>query len=278
MRGILAEYVKMIQPLENRRMLSLSVAVEGTVLVVQGDKSANIISVDQSATSLVVTLDDSSFTTPLRKVKSIKVMGMEGNDILTLTPNVTLPATLFGGNGNDLLIGSDRACTLSGDAGNDVLRPGTGKDVLNGGPGADVADYSGRTEALSLTLDGKANDGHRLGPGVAAENDNIGNDIEILKGGSGNDKLSGNAMANTLLGGGGNDLLYGMAGNDVLSGGSGNDLLSGGAGDDVLLGGDLAGGDTLDGGDGNDAYVIDSAQGVLDTLVNCEVELSVIAT
>ncbi|MFI5379501.1 MAG: calcium-binding protein [Tepidisphaerales bacterium] len=268
----------MIQQLEPRRLLSLSVSVDGSILIVRGDKANNVITVDQNATSLTATIDDSTFTTPLRKVKSIQVMGMEGNDLITLTPNVTLPATLYGGAGNDTLVGSDHPCTLSGDAGNDVLRPGHGKDVVSGGSGIDTADYSSRTEALTITLDGKANDGSRAAPGVAAENDNVLNDVEIIIGGSGNDKIVGNNLANTLIGGPGNDSLYGMGGNDVLVGGPGNDYLSGGDGDDVLIAGDLASGDTLDGGAGYDAYVIDSVQGVRDKVLNCEVELSVLTT
>ena len=268
----------MIQQLEPRRLLSLSVSVDAGVLIVQGDKRANVITVDQNATAVSVTLDDSTFSTPLRKVKSIRILGMEGNDVLTLTPNVTLPAGLFGGAGNDTLVGSDHPTTLSGDAGNDILRSGRGKDVVSGGAGTDTADYSARTEALIITLDGRANDGSKAGTGIVAENDNLANDIEIVKGGAGDDRITGNSLANTLIGGAGNDSLYGLAGNDMLAGGTGADSISGGDGDDVLIAGDLSSADTVDGGAGNDAYVIDSVQGVRDTVLNCEVELSVIAT
>ena len=188
----------MIQQLEPRRLLSLSVSVDAGVLIVQGDKRANVITVDQNATAVSVTLDDSTFSTPLRKVKSIRILGMEGNDVLTLTPNVTLPAGLFGGAGNDTLVGSDHPTTLSGDAGNDILRSGRGKDVVSGGAGTDTADYSARTEALIITLDGRANDGSKAGTGIVAENDNLANDIEIVKGGAGDDRITGNSLANTL--------------------------------------------------------------------------------
>jgi VCBS repeat-containing protein len=62
-----------------------------------------------------------------------------------------------------------------------------------------------------------------------------------LRGGNGNDRLSGTV---------GEDSLYGESGNDQLEGGAGHDLLDGGRGDDVLLGGD--GNDLLIGGRGND--------------------------
>jgi Ca2+-binding RTX toxin-like protein len=67
-----------------------------------------------------------------------------------------------------------------------------------------------------------------------------------LRGGPGDDKLTGAAGADKLIGGSGDDLLsgqagadslYGGSGNDHLSGGSGNDLLRGGLGEDVLIGG-----------------------------------------
>ncbi|MGA2496204.1 MAG: hypothetical protein ABSH20_00595 [Tepidisphaeraceae bacterium] len=266
----------MIQQLEPRRLLSLSVSVNAGVLIVQGDQANNVITVDQNATSLTVALDQSTFSTPLRKVKAIQVFGMAGNDLITLTPNITLPATLYGGAGNDTLVGSNHPCTLSGDDGNDVLRPGHGGNVVSGGPGIDTADFSSRTEGLTITLDGKANDGSRAAPGVPAENDNVLPDIEIVIGGSGDDKIVGDNLANTLIGGPGNDSLYGMGGNDVLVGGTGNNYLSGGDGDDVLIATNLSSGDTLDGGAGNDAYAIDDVQGVRDKVLNCELELSVI--
>lgn len=96
----------------------------------------------------------------------------------------------------------------------------------------------------------------------------LGATIENAVGGTGNDNIYGNAVANNIQGGLGNDKLYGKIGNDLLSGGSGNDTLSGGDGNDILNGGlgndnlngdnqndTLNGGlgkDTLNGGNGND--------------------------
>ncbi len=57
--------------------------------------------------------------------------------------------------------------------------------------------------------------------------------IENVKGGSGNDQITGNQAVNTLRGYSGNDTLKGDAGNDVLIGGLGADTLSGGAGSDT---------------------------------------------
>jgi Ca2+-binding RTX toxin-like protein len=56
--------------------------------------------------------------------------------------------------------------------------------------------------------------------------------------GTGNDRLTGNLLANSLVSGDGNDTLSGAAGDDSLNGGLGNDQLTGGLGNDVIDGGD----------------------------------------
>jgi len=80
-----------------------------------------------------------------------------------------------------------------------------------------------------------------------------------LKGGIGDDVLSGTELGDALYGLAGDDLLAGLAGDDCLygstgadglSGGAGNDRLSGSSGEDLLTGG--AGRDTLYGGEARD--------------------------
>jgi hypothetical protein len=58
-----------------------------------------------------------------------------------------------------------------------------------------------------------------------------------LRGGSGDDVLSGGAGPDKLVGGDGSDRLYGGGGGDLLLGGEGNDRLLGGPADDTLRGG-----------------------------------------
>ncbi len=85
---------------------------------------------------------------------------------------------------------------------------------------------------------------------------------------AGNDTVEGNNFADLvragtggdrLLGNGGNDGLFGESGSDTLEGGTGNDRLVGGSGNDVLFGG--AGMDTLDGGAGQDLIGFDAFPG-----------------
>lgn len=67
--------------------------------------------------------------------------------------------TVNGGAGPDTLIGSTAADTLRGNGGDDLLDGRGGADVLAGGNGDDTADYSSRTAAVTVTVDGTANDG-----------------------------------------------------------------------------------------------------------------------
>lgn len=83
--------------------------------------------------------------------------------------------------------------------------------------------------------------------GALGEGDAVLADVEIVKGGSGDDILSAYAITTTdvvLIGGAGDDFLTGGAGNDDLCGGAGNDRFFDNAGNDNLVGG--AGTDTAD--------------------------------
>ena len=149
--------------------------------------------------------------------------------------------TVYGGAGNDTLRGGSGDDTLNGGDGNDTFVTGAvadGNDVLVGGAGTDTADYSTRTAAVTLSLNATADDG------AMGETDNIGSDIEVLKGGMGDD---------TLTGGSGNDTIFGGPGNDTIAGGGGNDILNGDAGNDTFDEGMASNGaDVMNGGAGTD--------------------------
>ena len=78
----------------------------------------------------------------------------------------------------------------------------------------------------------------------------FGSRIENAKGGSGDDTITGNSLANVLNGGKGNDTIRGGGNADTLKGGIGRDTLVGQKGNDTLVGG--GGFDTLLGGGGKD--------------------------
>lgn len=135
---------------------------------------------------------------------------------------------LRGGAGDDVLMGDSVANKLVGGAGDDaldgggagdVLDGGAGADIFGGGSGSDLADYTGRTEVLTLSIGTGPDDG------AASEGDDLHADVERLRGGSGGDTLMGSA---------GNNALYGGPGADSISGGDGSDQLLGEAGADSL--------------------------------------------
>jgi putative metal-binding protein/hemolysin type calcium-binding protein len=75
--------------------------------------------------------------------------------------------------------------------------------VVHGGSGTDTVRY---LVPATVTLDDQANDGP---PGMG---DNIGSDVEVLEGSSGDDHLTGSTLPNTLRGNGGNDTIEAVNG------------------------------------------------------------------
>ncbi len=158
--------------------------------------------------------------------------GGAGDDTLT---GDSAADTLNGGAGNDTLVGKGGADILNGDAGDDIFDEegaANGGDTFNGGAGTDTVDYSGRSNALTVTMDGvAANDGE------TGELDNVKSDVENILGGSGNDVITGNSLNNRITGGDGDDTLSGGAGDDVFVAGAaddGDDTISGGTGADEV--------------------------------------------
>lgn len=191
------------------------------------------------------------------------VNGTAGNDVIVGGPGND---TINGFGGNDVICGLGGADNISDGPGADTVRGAGGNDtltqplaldsgdVLDGGLNVDTVRYHLRSGDVTITLNGVANDGE------AGENDQVSNSIENVVTGSGNDKITASAAANTVTGNNGDDVinggdekdvLRGLAGLDVINGGGGNDTVDGGVGNDVLRGD--AGNDTILGGDGNDS-------------------------
>lgn len=90
------------------------------------------------------------------------------------------------------------------------------------GGGNDTLDFSGYTQDQQISLKaGTFSDVGGLKGNISIA---YGATIENAIGGSGNDLLVGNEVANQLNGAEGNDRLYGAGGADTLSGGAGNDV------------------------------------------------------
>ncbi len=155
--------------------------------------------------------------------------------------------SLFGDDGDDSLQGGDGDDALHGGAGNDLFftaAASDGADLYDGGPGLDKVDYGARAAPLVVTVGADGGDGEN------GENDDVGDTVEALVGGAGDDTLVGSAADNEMHGGAGKDAIHGGDGADSINGEAGDDELFGDAGDDSLFGDD--GTDVLDGGDGSD--------------------------
>ncbi|MDB9484303.1 Calx-beta domain-containing protein, partial [Dolichospermum circinale CS-537/05] len=205
-------------------------------------------------------------------------LGTKSTATTTITDTLTASATttLAAGVENLTLTGT-AAINGTGNANNNILRGNSANNILAGGNGNDtygfVANSALGTDTITETATG-GTDTIDLTGTTAAVNVNLGvatsqtvnsnlklilsanNVIENATGGIGNDRLTGNALNNTLNGGSGNDQLQGLGGNDTLWGGAGNDILNGGTGNDSLWGG--LGDDILTGGVGNDQYLFQS--------------------
>jgi hypothetical protein len=153
-------------------------------------------------------------------VQYFVVSGGPGDDLLSLVAMDRTEAswtlenawgvTISGRGGNDVIYGYndeplDRAETLDGGAGDDLIFGQAGDDTLVGG---------------------RDNDTLLSGPGSDEVRGDDGSDV--LRGGTGPDQMYGDD---------GGDVLCGDAGDDVLNGGAGNDHLYGGVGADRAFGG-----------------------------------------
>lgn len=146
----------------------------------------------------------------------------DGND--RIFPNtITGTYTIYGGSGDDQIVGGSNADYLEGGDGNDDINGLGGIDKIFGGKG----------------------------------NDTITNASGTVDGGEGNDTIRAASQDAALSGGAGDDLLVGADGNDTLLGGDGNDSLFSSQGNDTIDGG--AGIDTFTWGNGGANVVIDLA-------------------
>ena len=82
---------------------------------------------------------------PASGVTRIEVRMRSGNDIFIVSPSVSNPMTIDGGDGNDLLSGGGGDDLFIGGAGNDVLYGEAGNDVLVGALGKTVCSAAPAT-------------------------------------------------------------------------------------------------------------------------------------
>ncbi len=153
------------------------------LLSVTGDNSDDGITVNRDAAGQIlingraISVQEGQPT--LTNTTEIDVFGGNGNDTISLD-NVAPPAGqalptahLFGGDGNDTLIGGAGNDTLDGGNGNDTVvggkgtdtaflgagndtfiwNPGDGNDVVDGGRGFDTLVFNGKTTGETFSID-----------------------------------------------------------------------------------------------------------------------------
>jgi Ca2+-binding RTX toxin-like protein len=181
--------------------------LQNGVLRIIGTDDPDLVKINRQGKLVLVSASFLSVTArfDLRGIREIEIHLVGGDDRATISSTISLPITLHGGDGNDLLAGGSGKDLLIGGPGNDRLYGMGGHDQLDGGPDND-------------TLFG-------------------GNGNDILLGGPGDDELAGGNGNDALVGHEGTDRLFGDKGRDLLIGGRGSDRLRGGAYDDLLISG-----------------------------------------
>jgi Ca2+-binding RTX toxin-like protein len=134
-------------------------------LIVQGTEGNDRIQISQDNGNLEVKITGPGvryhrfFAEPFSR---IEIYGQGGDDHLSVGPEVTTPAFIFAGNGNDVIkagggasvvVGGAGDNVLTGGAGPSILIAGAGHDVLRGGSGAAIqiagtTEYDANLEAL----------------------------------------------------------------------------------------------------------------------------------
>ena len=179
------------------------------------------------------------------------MIGGNGHDKLT---GGFGPDTLDGGPGNDNLDGSHGNDTVRAGDGDDQIDAGfmLSADVLDGGAGRDSItsgwyDTNNGITAMSVTLDGVANDG-RSGEGenitgievihttmvstLVAASDPV--EFKVFNTQSGSSRLVGSPGGDNLRSADYADTIEGLGGNDTIEGGYGDDTITPGPGQDTV--------------------------------------------
>ena len=125
---------------------------------------------------------------------------------------ITVALAELGNAQNNSVVGSDRAESSFGLAGDDFVFGLEGDDIVYGNQGQDNVNGN---EGDDIVYGGQGND--------------------TVRGGQGNDVVSGDLGDDQLFGDKGEDFLVGGAGNDNISGGEGGDFLAGGSFAEYLL-------------------------------------------
>lgn len=270
------------------------------ILTVIGDSLDNNIEISRNAAGIIQVNGGAVVvrggTATVANTALIQVFGQGGNDTITLNEGSgALPrANLFGGTGNDVLIGGSGGDMLFGQSGNDTLlgkggfdflfggsendtltggdaddqvfgesgndrmvwNPGDDTDLNEGGAGIDTVEVNGGggAEVFTTTANGTRVRFDRLDPAPFAIDIGTSENLVVNMNG-GDDRFSATGNLAALI----QITVDGGTGNDTILGSNGIDLLRGGDGDDFIDG--QQGNDVAFMGAGNDVFQWDPGDG-----------------
>jgi Ca2+-binding RTX toxin-like protein len=295
-----ARFTPRLQSLDARDVPAVIATFSAGTLSVFGDSLDNTIDISRDAAGKLLVNGGAvaikGGTATVANTALIQVFGQGGNDTITLNEaQGALPrANLFGGAGNDTLIGGSGGDMLFGQSGNDTLlgkggfdflfggsendtltggdaddqvfgesgndrmvwNPGDDTDLNEGGAGTDTVEVNGGggAEVFTATANGTRVRFDRLDPAPFSIDIGTSENL-VLNANGGNDSFSATGNLAALI----KITVDGGAGNDTILGSNGNDLLLGGDGEDFIDG--QQGNDGALMGAGNDVFQWDPGDG-----------------
>lgn len=269
--------------------VTITGAASLSTLNIDGEQSSDSLTLTNASSakvtipSMAVSVDASARTTAITIIGNAldnSILGGAGND------------AILGGNGADTLWGNAGNDSLWGGAGNDLFVYRAGNDLIADYATGDKISLGAAVTKTALngsnvlftigndtltirnakdkTLNLITSTGKELSTVISSSkvfNNSSSSKVTLPASYTSADaskrttsiRITGNALANTILGGSNKDSIYGKDGADYLRGNAGADNIYGGTGDDTLIGG--KGNDSLWGNDGADTFIYNSDDG-----------------
>jgi uncharacterized protein GlcG (DUF336 family) len=140
-----------VEALEARTVPSTVQLLPGGILSITATPGGDILRVSLDAANSQLVVLDRGVTAGnfnVASVSQIVITGSTGNDVLTIDNNVTVPALLQGGSGNNVLRAGGGTTTLIGGSGTNKLVGGSGPDTFIGGPGRNLIFEAKSTDVI----------------------------------------------------------------------------------------------------------------------------------
>ena len=208
----------------NGREITSSTGFTSYVLMENGVAVATVTDVNLSAATVNALLDNAAGVDPY------------GDAFITfLGPLFSVPLTVTGSTGNDIIYGSTTNDTINAGAGDDYIRPRGGFDLINGGAGLrDHADFRDLSAPIEVDLRNNSVSNHKVS--IHTNDDPIGTiaGVEWVTGTAFDDMFWGTDEDEAFFAGGGADRIRAGGGNDYAEGMQSNDYFDMGAGFDVV--------------------------------------------